>query len=36
MEIAKENKLNFGGPMALVSQIIVKEDESEEDAKEGE
>lgn len=34
MEIDEENKLNYGGPMALVSKENVKEDEFEGDAHE--
>lgn len=36
MEIAEENKLNYGAPMALVSKANVKEDESEGDANDDE
>ena len=35
-EIAKENKMNFGGPMGLVSKTTAKQNESDEEAKEGE
>lgn len=36
MEIDEENKLNYGGPMALVSKTNAHEDESEGDTKEDE
>ena len=36
MEIAEENKLNYGGPMALVFKTNSKEYEYEEDMKEDE
>lgn len=36
IEIAEENKMNFGGPVALVSKMSVKDDESDDEAKQGE